>query len=272
MIGCAITRLVLLDGSEEELPTEGVTVIVGPNNAGKTVLVREIERLLSHRPDANSEGLILRDLALDTVGTFEDLMEWLNERGMPAREVLPRYRGEKFIGNVDQGGLTASEANGVWANANERRLGKLSKFLVSTLTPENRLQMLGETGVHNLEREVPTSPLQHVFAERTLEERLSALMRHAFGFDVSLNRYNQGQLALRRGRPSIPDSPPPASPELLAAYSALPTLRQEGHGVQAFAGLLLHTIVTPAEVVLIDEPEAFLHPPQARLIGRVLVS
>jgi hypothetical protein len=119
MIGCAITRLVLLDGSEEELPTEGVTVIVGPNNAGKTVLVREIERLLRHRPDANSEGLILRDLALDTVGTFEDLMEWLNERGMPAREVLPRHRGEKFIGNVDQGGLTASEAKRIWANANE---------------------------------------------------------------------------------------------------------------------------------------------------------
>src|SRR5690606_12158093 len=34
---------------------------------------------------------------------------------------------------------------------------------------------------------------------------------------------------------------------------------------------LLHALVVEHPVVLIDEPEAFLHPPQARLLGQMLV-
>jgi hypothetical protein len=41
--------------------------------------------------------------------------------------------------------------------------------------------------------------------------------------------------------------------------------------MRSFASLLLGITVGPESVVLIDEPEAFLHPPQARLIGRMLV-
>jgi hypothetical protein len=40
--------------------------------------------------------------------------------------------------------------------------------------------------------------------------------------------------------------------------------------VRSFVGLLLHSIVR-MPLILIDEPEAFLHPSHARLLGRVLV-
>jgi hypothetical protein len=41
--------------------------------------------------------------------------------------------------------------------------------------------------------------------------------------------------------------------------------------MRSFAGVLLATSVGRESVVLIDEPEAFLHPPQARLLGTTLV-
>jgi AAA domain, putative AbiEii toxin, Type IV TA system len=51
--------------------------------------------------------------------------------------------------------------------------------------------------------------------------------------------------------------------------SALP-LSQFGDGVRAFIGILSQIVGSDAKVVLIDEPEAFLHPPQARRLGNYL--
>jgi predicted ATPase len=41
--------------------------------------------------------------------------------------------------------------------------------------------------------------------------------------------------------------------------------------MRSFAGVLLATSVGRESIMLIDEPEAFLHPPQARLLGTTLV-
>ena len=50
----------------------------------------------------------------------------------------------------------------------------------------------------------------------------------------------------------------------------MPRLDQQGDGMKSFMGLLLNIVASAYPVVLVDEPEAFLHPPQARLIGRML--
>jgi hypothetical protein len=42
--------------------------------------------------------------------------------------------------------------------------------------------------------------------------------------------------------------------------------------MRSFAGVLLYTSVGRESLLLIDEPEAFLHPPQARELGRMLVA
>jgi len=42
--------------------------------------------------------------------------------------------------------------------------------------------------------------------------------------------------------------------------------------MRSFAGTLLEVSVGQESILLIDEPEAFLHPPQARMLGRMLVS
>jgi len=44
----------------------------------------------------------------------------------------------------------------------------------------------------------------------------------------------------------------------------------QGDGMRSFVGALLHALMADWFVVLIDEPEAFLHPPQANLLGRML--
>lgn len=58
----------------------------------------------------------------------------------------------------------------------------------------------------------------------------------------------------------------------LTALRALPLLEQQGDGMRSYMGLLLHILGGAHQITLIDEPEAFLHPPQARLLGRTLAN
>ena len=51
------------------------------------------------------------------------------------------------------------------------------------------------------------------------------------------------------------------------AIAQLPRLSEQGDGVKSALGLVIPLIATEYHVNLIDEPEAFLHPPQARIIG-----
>ncbi|MFF7459376.1 ATP-dependent endonuclease [Kitasatospora sp. NPDC008115] len=64
--------------------------------------------------------------------------------------------------------------------------------------------------------------------------------------------------------------PPSPRTRSTRAYNNLPGVVEQGDGFRSFVNLLLHSLVRPTPVIVIDEPEAFLHPPQARLLGRIL--
>ena len=55
--------------------------------------------------------------------------------------------------------------------------------------------------------------------------------------------------------------------EILATYKQV---HQQGDGVKSFTGILLHLMLDYRCIFLIDEPEAFLHPPQAKIMGQVI--
>jgi predicted ATPase len=52
--------------------------------------------------------------------------------------------------------------------------------------------------------------------------------------------------------------------------SATNLLHEQGDGMRSFVGVLLNVFVLNYSMLFIDEPEAFLHPPQARLLGKML--
>lgn len=52
------------------------------------------------------------------------------------------------------------------------------------------------------------------------------------------------------------------------SYTNLKVIRTTG--LRSFVGVLLNAFVSYQSILFIDEPEAFLHPPQARLLGKML--
>ena len=140
------------------------------------------------------------------------------------------------------------------------------------LTAEERLGASNPASSVAITRDPLIHPIHFLQRDDALELRLSNRFREAFGVDLIVHRNAGSEVPLYCGERPLPlAGQDRISLPYVEAMERLPQLQTQGDGMRAFAGILLHTSVGPESVVLVDEPEAFLHPPQARLLGRMLV-
>jgi AAA domain, putative AbiEii toxin, Type IV TA system len=109
--------------------------------------------------------------------------------------------------------------------------------------------------------------------DNVLAERISRLFHHAFGKDLIVFRGGGGSFPLFVGQKPTPSA---GEDELSRSFierllaNAVP-LEQQGDGMRSFASVLLYALAADNHSIqFLDEPEAFLHPPQARLIGEFI--
>ncbi len=154
-----------------------------------------------------------------------------------------------------------------WRGGNHRLVNGYFILLADT---ETRLLASKPSPALNLYEKDPTTPLQRLYERRDIEHRLDQISREAFGRGLVLDTWAGGsEWALRVGEIETPVSPRPEQ-AFLDALKELPLLHQQGDGVRSMVGLLLTLLTGHQAISLIDEPEAFLHPPQARFLARIL--
>jgi hypothetical protein len=119
--------------------------------------------------------------------------------------------------------------------------------------------------------EPPQNPVHVLCRDDALEFNISRCFRQAFGADLIVKRAGGKKTSIHVGlRQGFGDSPDRASPQYLQKLLGYPELGVMGHGMRSFGGCLLNVFAAPAFVLLIDEPEVFLHPPHARILGTIL--
>jgi hypothetical protein len=240
-----------------------IVVIVGPNNAGKSAALRAVRDKLSQ----NSLSPVISDVQLAKEGTADEVVDWL--------ESFTRKHDLQAPDPVFQAfgvGVHGSQARSFWQQGNAF-LQSLSRFFCHLLTADERLQAANPAQSIAIVREPPNHPVHYLLRDDRLEEKLSAQFNRAFGVDLVVNRVAGSQVPLHVGaRPTPSPGQDRLSYDYVQAVEQLPQLHLQGDGMRSFAGVLLYTSVGRESILLIDEPEAFLHPPQARLLGRMLVA
>ncbi len=255
----------LSDGVDITPPSDGITVFIGPNNAGKSLLLRELCAAIQSHPRGTESPRWVSQVTLRQEGTPEDFIAWLESRGYGPR--IGR-QGVSFLPSPRNHSDVSTETRSVMAQWQSGNFSGISSFLVADQWTDQRLVDGTSSGFWDNSRP-PNHPVQHLWESKEEHAHFSKLVEAAFGIPISINRYVP-QIRLQLGAVGVPDTPPPASRELREAYERLPFITEQGDGMRAFVNILVHSLVRPNPVIVIDEPEAFLHPPQARLLGRYL--
>lgn len=253
---------------------EGLTVLVGPNNAGKSQLLKEIyERLTGAISSVHYRPKVTSAVHYEERCTPDEFLQWMKGR---YRYLGPGNYGhgsftEDHFPFPHQGGgaVTSSQIKQMWGNYSPH-FQQLAPFLMTYMPAGHQGGPVGSTNTYHVGRESPSNPVQVLFSSRDLEQKASTEMRRAFGEELVVHRYAGSLISLHIGKVKAEETRMPASLEYLSEIEALPLLQDQGDGVRSFMGIVLTLITASYPIVLIDEPEAFLHPPQAYLLGQFL--
>ncbi|MFF4291701.1 ATP-dependent endonuclease, partial [Streptomyces sp. NPDC001633] len=257
----------LASGTRIEFPRSGVTAIVGPNNSGKSTLLRQITAHI-----AQGEGARVRDntflvnrVQLEMTGTVADAVAWMKKH-----VVVTNNNGTSIFHGVRVQGIQEGSVYTRFREGISGGLQELNGFLVFYGDAWNRLNGASPVEQRDLFSSPPTEPIHVLQDDFMLFEELNQICEKVFGKPLTLDRLSK-QVNLRVGRTGVPaPSVERVTEEYLSALSALPPLMGQGDGMKSMLGMLTPLLTSTYPVIFIDEPEAFLHPPQATAVGKIL--
>jgi hypothetical protein len=270
-------------GATQIDPLGSVVVLVGPNNSGKSVALREIrewtlgqdavrnviDELDAEVPASVDEalGLLLPfrragppDGELEQEGFEYFHFPQLHEAGIAS------YAGDSSIRIASlERALTAPDGPSIRAillRPLTVRLDGPTRFALSSDQP------LGDV------QQVPTNHLAALFLDDDTRAEFREMVHRALGKYPVIEAVGNGQIRLRLSdrAPTDADEERGLTNRAISFHAAALPLEGQGDGARAFVGLLTAVKSLPHQVLLIDEPEAFLHPPLARRLGRYLAT
>lgn len=141
------------------------------------------------------------------------------------------------------------------------------------ITTEDRLLSANPAPNINLRKEKMTHPIQFMQKYDYFEVLFNNIFKKAFHKDLILHRNAGSIVPFYVGtKPSLENGEDRVSESYFEKLEKLDLLHEQGDGMKSFVGILLNVILSFHSIILIDEPEAFLHPSQARLLGNQLLN
>jgi energy-coupling factor transporter ATP-binding protein EcfA2 len=248
------------NGDTLRFAEDEIVVFVGPNNAGKSAALREMQQFVSKHVAQK----VIKDAAFRREGSQDEFRRYLEKHAQKTGGVV----NYQFVGI----GYSIHHTHIQFFDNPRERLS-VAGFFCTRLATEARITSSNPAGSIALYRDPPSHPIHLLLTDDILAANISSLFRRAFGQDLIAFRAGGGQFPLYVG-----DKPPLAvgEDELSRSFvekllaNAVP-LEEQGDGMRSFASVLLFTLASDHHSIqFLDEPEAFLHPPQARLIGEFI--
>jgi energy-coupling factor transporter ATP-binding protein EcfA2 len=271
-----INNIQLKFGKAPGLPPEviqstPVTVFVGPNNSGKSKILSEIHRYCSSGQENITDVIISRiDFLTMTPERAQEKVIHFNlppvhgetihpnhiifgKRG--TRHHVPSDRVINFLTNpsVDLPGFCQ-----IYLNMN-----------TLILNGQNRINLINSQGAGDFQQP-PHSSFQVLFRDDAKRSEVRRIIHDAFGSHFVIDPTNLGNLRIRLSSraPATPFEERGIHEEAVLFHSNALPIEQASDGVKAFTGMITEIIAGDPEILLIDEPEAFLHPSLSFKLGK----
>lgn len=250
-----VSEITFSDGKTFCFNEKEKIIIVGPNNSGKSKTLREIIDISSY--EETNSGQVIQRLVLHKEGTKEDLIQMLKSGGTLQNDHY--FYGAHMI---QHGSLYYWETGG--------KLTNIRQIFMKNISVNDRLSICNQQ--KSIRPDEPKTCPQHILYDNSkLMGHISALFKRAFNKDLIFNYRGGNVLPIHVGTLSQENLPSDrVSDEYVELVTKNPLLDIQGDGVKSYAGILFECVVQKFDVIMVDEPEAFLHPPQMRLLGEIL--
>lgn len=258
------TKLQFNSGLELEISPTGIFVIIGPNNVGKSTLLGELSDwvnrgALTHNNRAN----IVLAAVEESVGDHASVVQWLEQfQSATIHDVTqPQLRHFRNWGTSQQGNLERM-ASSVRSPAERAQLGGFLACRGPMATFEgdapDYFQDTGSIGGQNKQ-------FDDLYKDQSVERRISQISQDVFGTPVTLSRLGRRSILHFGSLPEVGHVPTASEVEQVRA---VPKVSEQGMGVTGFLSLAITLALGQEPIVLLDEPDAHLHPPQAYKAGK----
>jgi len=246
-----------------------ITVFVGPNNSGKSKVLTEIETFCRNG-QLNTTNVILEDLDFSQLHDPETeinnhtLAPRRNESLQPehiffgkenTRHQLRRPQLLSFFSNV--------------ATHKHQYCVYYVSFNTIRLDGGSRINLIKQQSAGDLQSH-PDNSLQVLFKDNTKRKELRRIIYDAFKKYFVIDPTNLGNLRIRLSdvAPTNDIQERGIHEDAVQFHNNALDITLASDGVKAFTGIMTTIIAGDPKVILIDEPEAFLHPSLASNLGK----
>lgn len=247
-----------------------INVFIGANNCGKTQLLKD---MLSYITGKRDIPVIINELEIPYPETWEQIEQAYEMhpvetvQGLQLRHICPTL-------DKDATGFTHHDLQKNlehWLEKDHRQFRSVTgEGLVTYLNTDNRLKLaMGQPVQRDLQKRGAKNVLEALYvAGPEATQKVRGCIRNIFNTDIYLDTSNLGMIQYRVGKDfsSIPENQQAAF-EKLTNHEILDN---QGDGLRSVAGMLTAIVALKKPIILLDEPEAFLHPPQALQLGEII--
>ena len=273
-----IEKITLKTGTE--FTPGNINILVGPNNSGKSTFLKDISNSFGQNR-WNYKGKVIENIKL-SLFSEQEAKEYYHKHGK--KEIIGQFQNMEYASDnellfkgLDSRVLHYSENNFI-------------QLLTSTENPNDRINILegnntqildGSTRLNTFSPQtlrirkhtenIDRSNIQKLYEDRTLLEKFSNYVKESLGYfaEILHGDNSMGEISLVTS-PLNEATRDSIAPEIIAFLENGKLSNDVSDGIKAFVGILLELIAGQAEIILIDELEAFLHAPLARKLGIII--
>lgn len=258
--GGYISKIHFNNGTDVDIQKNDIIIFVGPNNAGKSQSLKDIYVLASEKFPTT----VVSEITIQKYTTqISDLLDNISHKQPQGSYTSYNVLGQTFnyFESTNEQFLTTPYFN------------DFRNLFVANLDTTARLTICNPPS--SITRSSPKQHLIHYAAfDSKYRKWISDNFKKAFGIEVTPNILNGSTIPLCVGEPVRFDKEYEDEQARQEAYAdILETYKQvqnQGDGIKSFTGILLYLMLDYFCTFLIDEPESFLHPPQAHIMGQII--